>query len=138
MERIATLEIQADLHEIPRVNVELERVMRACVFPWDDILDLQLAVEEAIANIIVHGYKGKAGTVLITIHATDRDMEVRIEDQAPPFNPLSRPDPDRESGLTDRQIGGLGIYLIQQVVDSVQYQYAGGKNILTLVKKTPG
>jgi len=116
----------------------LEQVMQACGFSCDAIQDLQLAVEEAVANTIVHGYRGGAGDVAITIHATEGAVEVRIEDRAPPFNPLSLPDPDRESGLDERRIGGLGIYLIRQVVDHVTYHFSGGKNVLTLVKRKPG
>jgi anti-sigma regulatory factor (Ser/Thr protein kinase) len=138
MDRSATLVIRADLGEIPRVSALLDRVMGACGFPHDAILDLQLAVEEAVANTIQHGYRGAAGEIALTISATDRTAKVRIVDNASPFSPLSLPDPDRESGISERQIGGLGIYLIRQVVDDVSYRHAGGKNILTLVKRKRG
>ena len=138
MDQSAPLVIRADLDEIPRVTAVLDRIMRERGFARDAILDLQLAVEEVVANAIIHGYRGEAGDVAIIIHATDRVVEVRIMDRAPPFNPLSLPEPDRKSDLTDRQIGGLGIYLVRHVVDDITYRYAGGKNILTVVKRKPG
>ena len=138
MDQSAPLVIRADLDEIPRVTAVLDRIMRERGFARDAILDLQLAVEEVVANAIIHGYRGEAGDVAIIIHATDRVVEVRIMDRAPPFNPLSLPEPDRTSDLTDRQIGGLGIYLVRHVVDDITYRYAGGKNILTVVKRKPG
>jgi len=138
MDQSAPLVIRADLDEIPRVTAVLDRIMRERGFARDAILDLQLAVEEVVANAIIHGYRGEAGDVAIIIHATDRVVEVRIMDRAPPFNPLSLPEPDRTSDLTDRQIGGLGIYLVRHVVDDITYRYAGGKNILTVVKRKTG
>ena len=137
MDQSAPLVIRADLDEIPRVTAVLDQVMQVGGFPRDAIQDLQLAVEEAVANTIIHGYRRGDGTITITIHATDRAVEVQIEDRARPFNPLSLPDPDRESGLTERRIGGLGIYLIRQVVDDVTYQFSAGKNVLTLIKRKP-
>jgi serine/threonine-protein kinase RsbW len=138
MDQSSPLVIRADLDEIPRVTAVLERIMGKRGFARDAILDLQLAVEEVVVNAIIHGYRGEAGEVAITIHATDRAVEVRIMDRAPPFNPLSLPEPDRESDITKRQIGGLGIYLVRHVVDDITYRYAGGKNILTVVKRKPG
>lgn len=135
MDRSTTRVIAPDLAEIPRVTAAIDEAMRACAFSGDAILDLQLAVEEAIANTVIHGYRGQAGDVRITIKATHGAVEVRIEDCAPPFNPLLLPEPDLGSDLGERQIGGLGVYLIRQVVDEVVYRYDGGKNILTLVKR---
>lgn len=135
MDRAATLVIAPDLDEIPRVTAAIDEAMRASAFSDDAILDLQLAVEEAIANTVIHGYRGAAGEVTIAIHATQGAVEVRIEDRAPPFNPLLLPEPDLGADLDERQIGGLGVYLIRQVVDEVVYRYTGKKNILTLVKR---
>ena len=134
-ERTARVVICADLSGIPRVSAVMEEAMRECTYSDDAILDLQLAVEEAISNIILHGYRGRSGEVEIEIKVTEKITEVRISDQAPPFDPLSVPDPDRESDLSERRTGGLGIYLMRQVADEVRYRYAGGKNVLTLVKK---
>jgi len=135
MNRSATLVIRADINEIPRVSAALEEMMRACAFSDDAILDLQLAVEEAVANTIVHGYCGAPGDVTIAIRVMNEVVEVRIEDHAPPFDPLSIPGPDLQSGLDQRRIGGLGIYLLRQVVDEVAYTYTDSKNVLTLVKR---
>lgn len=135
MDRTTTLVIPADLGEIPQVTTALDEAMRACGFSDEAIHGLQLAVEEAIANTIVHGYHGSIGDVAVAIHATHESAEVRIEDRAPPFNPLTFPEPDRVSDLDERPIGGLGIYLIRSMTDEVVYHYAAGKNILQLVKK---
>lgn len=135
MDRSISLVIPAELNEIRRVTAAIDEAMRASAFPDDLISDLQLAVEEAIANTVIHGYHGASGDVAITIYVTDDAVEARIEDRAPPFNPLIFPEPDPGADIDDRRIGGLGVYLIRQLVDEIVYQYAVGKNILVLVKR---
>ena len=96
---------------------------------------LELAVEEAITNVIAHGFRGQGGGVDVICRATRGIVEVQIEDSAPPFDPLSLPEPDLTADIEDRDIGGLGIFLIRQVMDEIVYRYENGKNILVLVKR---
>ena len=96
---------------------------------------LRLAVEEAITNVIVHGYREQGGEVDVTCRATRGIVEVQIEDAASPFNPLLLPEPDLTTDIEDRHVGGLGIFLIRQVMDEIVYRYENGKNILVLVKR---
>jgi len=131
----ASLAIPALLDEVPGISVELERCMRSSGFSDEQILDLQLAVEEAITNIIVHGYAGTAGTIVIHCRAGADEVIVEIFDDAPAFDPLQVPAPDISADLDDREIGGLGIFLARQVTDAVTYRYKDGQNILTLTKK---
>ena len=134
-ERTVRVVIGAGIDEIPGISAVIEDMMQECTFSDDAILDLQLAVEEAITNIILHGYRGASGEVEVEIQVTEKIAEVHITDHAPPFDPLSVPDPDRVSDLSERHTGGLGIYLMRQVVDEVRYKYVDGKNVLTLIKK---
>lgn len=62
-------------------------------------------------------------------------MTVEIADDAPAFDPLEAPDPDITASLDDRDIGGLGIFLVRRVTDAVAYRYERGRNILSLMKK---
>jgi serine/threonine-protein kinase RsbW len=135
MDSTTTLVIPADLGAIPTVGTALDEAMRARAFSEDTIRDLQLAVEEAIANTVIHGYRGAAGDVVVAIRATDDAVEVRIEDRASPFDPVQAPEPDLDSGLDERRVGGLGIFMIRQLVDEVAYQHTGGMNVLLLVKR---
>ena len=135
MENSHTLTIDSDILEIPKVSLALDRELRVHGFLDEEILDSQLAVEEAITNEIVHGYERVRGKIVITCHITHGLAEVQIEDYAPPFNPLSIPDPDITEDIEDRKIGGLGVFLIRQVMDDLVYRYENGKNILVMVKK---
>lgn len=130
-----SLSIRPDIGEIPGVSVQLESTMRSAGFSTEDILDTQLAVEEVITNVIVHGYKGSKGSIGITGRSADNCIEIVVTDQAPPFDPLSIPEPDLEADVDERKIGGLGIYLLKQVMDGVSYRFENGSNILTMTKK---
>ncbi|MDP2798032.1 MAG: ATP-binding protein [Methanoregula sp.] len=135
MENALSFTIDADILAIPRVSLALDRALRAHAFSDEEILDTQLAVEEALTNVIVHGYTGGKGEIVITCCTTRGLAEVQIKDSAPPFNPLSIPEPDITGDIEDRKIGGLGVFLIRQVMDDIIYRYEEGKNILVLVKK---
>ena len=124
----------SDIAEIHEVSAWLEEVMRGSGFTEEAILDTQLAVEEAITNVIVHGYKEPGREVVLTCHVYNNRVEVEIADTAPRFDPLSMPEPDLESSIDKRRIGGLGVFLIRQVMDGVSYRYENGKNILVMTK----
>ena len=127
--------IGSDIAEIPKVSTWLEEAMQQNGFSDEETLDTQLAVEEAVTNVIVHGYKTTGGIVAISLRFVSGDMHITITDSALPFNPLSLPDPDVEADVNERRIGGLGVYLIRQVMDDIEYQFVDGKNILSLTKK---
>jgi len=127
--------IASDTSAIQEVSACLDTMMRASGFPEDDILDTQLAVEEAITNIILHGYRDGEGAITVSGRAGNGTVEVQLEDRAGPFDPLSIPEPDLGGDAGDRKPGGLGIFLIRQVMDDVRYRFDEGKNILVLTKR---
>lgn len=103
--------------------------------PPEEIGGLLLAVDEAVTNVIQHGYREREGSVEVEIGRDAQNMVIRLRDGAPPFDPMVIPPPDLAAPLEDRPIGGLGVHLIRQNVDAVQYRVtAQGGNELTLVK----
>jgi len=130
-----SFEIPADLEQIERVSSGIEQCMKGQDWGDEAILDVQLAVEEAVTNSILHGYDGSVGTIAIRIDTSPHHITVEIEDGAPAFDPLSVPEPDIAADLEDRQIGGLGIFLIRRMMDEVTYRYEDNKNVLVLEKK---
>jgi anti-sigma regulatory factor (Ser/Thr protein kinase) len=129
--------IGSDIGEIPAVSAGLEETMAAHGFYPEEILDTQLAVEEIITNVIVHGYKNPGGEIHITCQIAGGLAEIEVADTAPAFNPLAIPEPDLGGDIAERRIGGLGIYLVRQVMDEVSYRRENGKNILTMKKRSP-
>jgi serine/threonine-protein kinase RsbW len=102
-----------------------------------DAYAVRLAVEEVCANLIAHGYRdGPPGPVHLRIAPEPDAVVVCIADRAPPFDPVRAPTPPLDADWGARPIGGLGIYLVKQLMDEVRYEsFAGGGNQLTLVKK---
>lgn len=96
-------------------------------------LQLKLAVEEAAVNICRHAYERPPGEVAIALSHQEDRLTVELRDDGVPFDPLSLGEPEIASSLEDRQIGGLGIFLIGKVMDEVRYRRDGSSNVLTLV-----
>ncbi len=104
----------------------------------DFLYELVLAVEEAVTNIILHGYDGQKGVITILISPNDRSVEIILQDDAPPFDPTQVPAPRLDLPLDERPLGGLGVYIIRKHSDEMTYRRtATGLNELTLVKAYP-
>ena len=101
---------------------------------------LRLAAEEILVNVISYAYPGGEGELTITLDETPGRPGLRVEvsDSGIPFDPLAKPDPDVNAPIKDRQIGGLGIYLLKQLMDEVAYRHENDKNILTFIKYSEG
>jgi len=135
MDHSFELIIDSDIEEIPKVSALLDEEMQTYGFGREEILDTQLAVEEAITNVINHGYKKPGGEIIVSCRISPDRIEVQIIDAAPRFDPLSVPEPELDSTIEDREAGGLGVFLIRQVMDEISYRYENGKNILVLIKR---
>jgi serine/threonine-protein kinase RsbW len=127
--------VRAETDEMPRAMSGIEECLETEGFSEEDILDMQLAVEEAVTNTIRYGYAGAPGTIAIRCTVEPDRATVEIADDAPAFDPLKVPDPDLSADLDDRPIGGLGIFLLRKVMDDVAYRFTDNQNILVLVKK---
>lgn len=101
------------------------------------IYAVQMAVDEACSNIIEHAYAGRRGgeiEVICTLHPDD--LTVVLRDQGRTFNPDEVPVPDLTAPLEEREIGGLGVYLIRELMDEVFFESVPGVgNVLTLIKR---
>lgn len=96
----------------------------------------QLAVDEACTNVIEHGYGGEdKGTIEIICRPRPGELTMIIRDRGHEFDPTQSPDPRLDTSVEDMGIGGLGIYFMKQVMDSVQFHRENGLNTLTLVKR---
>lgn len=103
-----------------------------------DVNHCELAIDEAITNIVEHGYGADGGDKVIDIVVKQKQdrLEITIIDNGPPFNPLRIENPDPLASLDERAEngGGWGIFFIKKVMDDVDYRYAGNRNHLMMVK----
>ena len=98
-------------------------------------MSLNLAMEEAVVNVMEYAYpEGTVGKVNISASAEGDDVEFVISDSGTAFDPTAKDEVNIDLGVEDRQIGGLGIHLVRNIMDDIKYERKDGKNILTLYK----
>jgi serine/threonine-protein kinase RsbW len=101
----------------------------------DVVWALQLAVDEAAANVIQHGYEGlNPGSISLELRISPRQVNVRLTDYGHPFEPDSAPAPDVDAPLEARAPGGFGLFFIYSTMDAVDYTTSEEGNILSLTK----
>ena len=98
---------------------------------------IELSVEEAVENVVQYAYEGGIGWLEAGTSLDDKSLVLNIElrDAGMPFNPLEKEDPDITLSANERPVGGLGIYLCKQMMDSISYRYEDGNNVLVMTKR---
>jgi sigma-B regulation protein RsbU (phosphoserine phosphatase) len=96
--------------------------------------EIKIAAEEIFSNIINYAYNKEGGKINISI-STENEITIKFEDNGRPFNPLEQKAPDLNKPVKEREIGGLGIYIVKQIMDKVEYFRLEDKNILIMTKK---
>lgn len=97
---------------------------------------VHLVCEEIVINVVDYAYPDNDnGYLKVEVTKNDAELVIQFRDGGIPFNPLLREQPDISLPLEERQIGGLGIFLVQQMMDVVSYEYNNNENVLTIKKK---
>ncbi|MFD0688695.1 ATP-binding protein [Actinomadura fibrosa] len=129
------IRIPASLTCLERVAEFVLSLGRDEDLPSDSVYRLRLATDEIVTNIIMHGYRERGGDIELRACADRAVIGVRVEDQAPPFDPGERlaaaVPPDLP--LADREIGGLGLLLAARSLDDLRYEFVDGRNRNTLL-----
>jgi sigma-B regulation protein RsbU (phosphoserine phosphatase) len=96
-----------------------------------------VAIEEVFVNVARYAYNGGDGEVEFGIgfDRASRTVTFRMTDEGIPFDPLKRADPDITRSAEEREIGGLGIFIVKKTMDTITYAYENGENILTMIKR---
>ncbi|MCH4166868.1 MAG: ATP-binding protein [Megasphaera sp.] len=133
---MSILTIQACTEQLPQLLDFIHGQLRGLDCPDKIVLQIDLAVEEIFVNIATYAYPQKRGQVCIRckIGEDDRSITIVITDQGIPFNPLQHPNLDTTLPVTERSIGGLGIFLTKQMMDNVDYQWCNNENRISLYK----
>jgi anti-sigma regulatory factor (Ser/Thr protein kinase) len=131
-----TLVIRNDINELTRLVVFLESLEEEWGLPPALIPSVNLALEEALSNVIFYAFeKGSEQEINIDFKLKGTELTIVISDEGKPYDPTQKEDPDINLPIEDRPIGGLGIFLIRQIMDEVAYNRIDQKNQLTLTKK---
>lgn len=112
-------------------------IARAGGFGDKDVYNIQLAADEAASNIIEHAYEGVSDGVLeLSCGVNGQTLTIILVDHGESFDPSEIPLPDLKADLSERKIGGLGIFLMRKLMDEVRYEVKPNKNnVLTMIKR---
>jgi anti-sigma regulatory factor (Ser/Thr protein kinase) len=133
-----TVRFTAKFEFLDEIRDFVGSIARDAGFGDRDVYNIQLATDEAASNIIEHAYEGVSDGVLeISCGLKSHEaIHVVLVDHGAPFDPSEVPDPDLEADLSERKIGGLGIFLMRKLMDEVRYHAGpGNSNTLTLIKR---
>ena len=132
---LKTLTLPNDVQEVPQLATFVEEVCESHGVDMMTTMQLNLALEEAVVNVMTYGYpEGTKGYVDISVQSESDCLTFVISDSGQPFDPTTKGDVDTTLPAEQRSIGGLGIHLVKQLMDSIQYEYKNGHNTLTLKK----
>ncbi len=137
MPDISRLVIAARLENVRHAAEAVAEAAQRAGLDERAVYHCQMAVDEALTNIIEHGYRFQedAHQIEIVCRLEADAFRITITDDSPPFNPLTHDAPDPTQPLDSREPGGWGIYFIRRLMDAVEYRREGEKNVLTLIKK---
>ena len=130
------LTLQAKLENLDQVIGFVEEHLLENGCPMKTLAQLQIAVEEIYVNIASYAYQSSEGTatIQITINKEPIQAIIAFMDNGLPFNPLLMEAPDTTLSAENRPEGGLGIFMVKNIMDDIKYMYEGEKNILTMCK----
>jgi anti-sigma regulatory factor (Ser/Thr protein kinase) len=131
------LRVTSDMKNLATISDFVSAFAREWTLNDDDTFALQMATDEACANVIEHAYNGRPdGTVSIECSLANDEVILTIRDRGRPFDPKSVPRPDMAAPLDKRHEGALGLYLMEKLMDVVQFEFDATKgNKLTMRKK---
>lgn len=136
MTRVSELIVEADLDNLKKVRSFISEAGNSLGANQDSVGDMCLVVDEAVTNVILHGYDCNEGTVKIGVKSEGDALVITIRDQAKTFNPDEVEAPHLKESLLKRDFGGMGVFLINKLTDEAEFrQLPGGGNELRLVKK---
>ena len=134
MARVLDIAIKSDFDELGRICLRVNDFLDAHHLSPRVVYGVNLALEEVLTNIFKYGYDDecKEHEIIVHLEVVNTGIDMKIMDDGHPFDVESAPKPDLSIPISDRNIGGLGIHLVRNMLDKVNYQRENGKNILEL------
>jgi serine/threonine-protein kinase RsbW len=135
---MSKITLDADFDNLDEIRDFVGEAASQVGFSDKEIYSIQLAADEASSNVIEHAYAGvQGGKIEIECIIFEGGLKIVMQDQGKSFNPSSVPEPNVKADLSERKIGGLGMYLMRKLMDEVTYESSndGKVNTLTMIKR---
>ena len=128
--------IDATIENLPTVTDFVDEQLDELGCPMKAKMQIDIAIDELFSNIAQYAYNPETGPATVQVEVLDEPPSVVITfiDNGTPYDPLANADPDVSLGVEERAIGGLGIYMVKQTMDAIDYEYKDGRNILRIKK----
>ena len=137
MSETVSLKIAPELDQLERITAAIEDLAERDDWPPDLTFKVNLVLDELSVNVVNYG--GGASEIEVSLSADANEVRVEIADDGTPFDPLNEaPEPDIDAPLEERPIGGLGVFLVREMMDELHYSRENGKNRLAMVKRKNG
>lgn len=131
-----SLTVSSQVDHLSQIASFVEQAAQASGMNSEQVYDVQMAVDEACTNVIEHAYHGRGdGTIDITCEQRDKDFVITIRDFGDRFDPRKVARPRTHDPLSRRNIGGLGLFFMNKLMDHVKFEFTRNGNLLTMVKK---
>lgn len=127
-----TIELEAQTEKLNTLLELLEEDLKKASCPQETRTVVEICAEEIFVNIASYAYEEENGVARIEEKIEERQISLCFQDRGKPYNPLEKKDPDTTLSAEERQIGGLGIFMVKNMMDNVEYAYEDGWNRLTM------
>ena len=130
------LTIEAKIENIEAVTDFVNEQLEALDCPMKVQMQIDIAIDELFGNIAHYAYNPEIGKATVRVEVIEDPLAVTITfiDNGVPYDPLAKEDPDTTLSAEEREIGGLGIYMVKKSMDDITYEYKDGQNILAIKK----
>lgn len=131
------LTIAATIENIETVTDFVNEQLEAYDCPMKAQMQIDIAIDELFGNIAHYAYNPEVGSATVRVEVVEEPLSVVITfiDNGVPYDPLKKEDPNTTLSADEREIGGLGIFMVKKTMDDIIYEYKDGQNRLTIVKK---
>ena len=128
------MEVEANIANIAILDEHVARALEEHGVDRKSKQQIKLALEEILANVASYAYPEEKGTMAVDLSISDNVVTLTISDNGLPFDPHNAKEPDIGLSAEERDIGGLGVFLVQKIMDDMVYERKNEKNVLTLTK----
>lgn len=131
------LTVDAVVENIVRVTDFVDGQLEELGCPVKAQMQIDIAIDELFGNIAHYAYNPEVGAATVRVEVVEEPLSVVVSfiDHGVPYDPLAKEDPDVGLSLEEREIGGLGIYMVKKSMDEISYEYRDGQNILRIRKE---